>query len=88
MRRLDLPDVFTQESAWSVMTDMAIARSVLRESVTYAGLDGDWHRAPLFGVILVTDTDCGYDAEPHLITSVAPDLDGSCAVTLLRVAGT
>jgi F-type H+-transporting ATPase subunit epsilon len=31
MQRLDLPDVFTQESAWSVMTDMAVAEAEIDE---------------------------------------------------------
>lgn len=87
MQRLDCPDVPSADAAWSVLTDMALATGEVRDTVTYLGLDGSWHDAPLFWVVLVTDYECGWEAEPMLITAVAPGLDGRCAVSLLRVRG-
>lgn len=87
MKRLDCPDVPSEDAAWSVLTDTAVAQSEVRDIVTYLGLDGSWHDAPLFWVVLVTDDECGWEDEPMLITAVAPGLDGRCAVTLLRVRG-
>lgn len=87
LKRLDCPDVPSADAAWSVITDTAVAQSQVRDQVTYLGLDGSWHDAPLYWVVLVTDSVCGWEAEPMLITSVAPGIDGRCAVTLLRVRG-
>ena len=84
---LQVRDVPSEDAAWSVLTDTAVAQSEVRDIVTYLGLDGSWHDAPLFWVVLVTDDECGWEAEPMLITAVAPGLDGRCAVTLLRVRG-
>ncbi len=87
LKRLDCPDVPSADAAWSVITDTAVAQSQVRDVVTYLGLDGSWHDAPLFWVVLITDDECGWEDEPMLITSVAPGLDGRCAVGLLRVRG-
>ena len=73
----------------------AVAGSVVRDALTYGGLEGAWYDAPLYGVVLVTDeyrrTDGTlvtlYDDEPMLITAIAPGLDGRVAVSLLRIAG-
>jgi hypothetical protein len=95
IRRMDAPDVTAGDSAWSVLTDTAVAGSVVRDALTYGGLEGAWYDAPLYGVVLVTDeyrrTDGTlvtlYDDEPMLITAIAPGLDGRVAVSLLRIAG-
>jgi hypothetical protein len=84
LQRLDLPD---SADAWSVVTDFAVAQSEVRETVTYGGLNGHWFDAPLFFVVTVTDEAARYDDEPMLLTAVQPQLDGTCAVRLLRIRG-
>lgn len=95
IRRMDAPDAALGDCAWSVLTDTAVAGSVVRDALTYGGLEGSWYDAPLYGVVLVTDeytrTDGTlvtlYDEEPMLITAIAPGLDGRVGVSLLRIAG-
>jgi hypothetical protein len=87
IERVDCPAISTPDSAWSVLTDRARLKSVVRESVTYHALDGTWYAQPLFGVVLVTDARCGYDREPCLIVGLAPSLDGRVSMSLLRVRG-
>lgn len=87
LHRIDCPDLSVNDGPWSVATDLAVGMSAVRESPTYLGLDGAWNDAMLYGVVLVTDEECGYEAEPTLVTAVAPTLDGRVNLTLLRIRG-
>lgn len=87
IERVDCPAVSTADSAWSVLTDRARLKSVVRETVTYVGLGGEWYDQPLFRVVLVTDEAAGYDREPCLIVSLAPDIYGRVSMSLLRIRG-
>lgn len=87
IERVDCPAVGTADSAWSVLTDRARLASVVRESVTYTGLGGEWYGMPLFRVVLVTDARAGYDREPCLIVGIAPGTDGRVSLSLLRIRG-
>lgn len=87
IQRYDCPDIGDGGTAWAVLTDFARALSAVREAVTYSGLPGWWHDLPLLSVVEVTDEPAGYDAEPCLITALAPGVDGRVSMTLLRIRG-
>lgn len=87
IRRYDCPDVGDAGTAWAVLTDFARALSAVRETVEYQGLQGWWHSVPLLSVVMVTDEDADYDAEPCLVVSTAPTLDGRVDMGLVRIRG-
>ena len=81
--RLSASDVPDAGTAHLLLTDQVRRLSRVRTRVAYMGLDPDWLFLPLLSIVHVTDRDTGWSAEPFMIESLQPRLDGRVDVGLI-----
>ena len=83
----DAPDVSDSDSAYLLLTDLALKRSRVRHRVEYHGLDERFYFLPLGAVVAVVDADLGWSDEPCILEAVEPRKDGLVDVVLVTLDG-